>query len=276
MKFPFKLNAYTKISQWLPFLPKCYHPKFIFEKSLNTDDYCKSVSSLKFNTTFKTTEKKRHLKSNDSLKKYITENSIILDIGASTGITSQELIHNVDRFKKYFVTDFNLYIKYFVSKNNITYILNNDNVPILIATDYLVCYPQESRVAQHLFKHGIEEAKEKHMQTLLIEPNLMKITQENKNIHILEYNIFDKWQYEQPNIIKIANLLNRVYFSDNLITEALLNMLHLLPENGILQIVENREQEQGALYKKHMGQFEKISHIHKGTNIDDLILSIRI
>ena len=74
-------------------------------------------------------------------------------------------------------------------------------------------------------------------------------------MEIEQYNIFEKREGTNFDIAKVANILNRSYFSDQQISVALRNLYDLLSIEGYLLIIENRPEEQGGLYQKQNGKF---------------------
>ena len=92
---------------------------------------------------------------------------------------------------------------------------------------------------------------------------------------MLRHNIFDFWDGEQPNVVKVANVLNKIYFSDELIIKSLQNIFSVLSEGGLLLIAENRKEEKAALYQKKGFKFELVSSTKARVEIDDLVQQIR-
>jgi hypothetical protein len=248
----------------------------ILQLDCSSEEYSKALSTIKIGDTFKSTTNNRHFNSDNLLIPYINESSIILDIGASSGITSLDLIQKVNwKFSKYFITDLNLEL-YYKLNDNCTYFFDLNKKCILMVFDSFVIYPQESIFINKFFGNKISNALKKGdlKRLKLIDPKVKKLIGNNDKIEILEHNIFKPWLATKPNIIKAANLLNLTYFTKGQIIDALNNIFNTLPENGYLLIVENRATEKGALFNKRNISFELISKTGFELDIFDIVLAI--
>ena len=123
-------------------------------------------------------------------------------------------------------------------------------------TTAFLYYPQESEGLQNRFQSHLKADKEQLEKIRLIHPLLNEQSGSDKRIEIEQYSVFDKWSGTQPNIIKVANVLNPQYFSPEQIQIALRNLHQILPDNGKLLIIENRKEEQSALFQKTEEGFE--------------------
>ncbi len=243
---------------------------------LSDEDFSKAVSNFHLGGTFKTTRPGRHALSNEMIRKHgLPEDAVILDLGASDGITSLELMQTLNfRFKKYYVTD------RFPTINSLCtgkrcFFFDPEGRCTLMADALFVYYPQLSPLTRFLFGRSISRAEniarkspELLQSTMLTHPRLL---QEKNNrpqqIVLQSHDILKSWQGEQPFLIKAANVLNPGYFSKKQIRQALQHILHALPEKGLFLLVENRipqrtqsgkkiRQEAAALYQKENQTFQ--------------------
>ena len=276
MLAPIRLNSDLAIAKILPFLPSLQSPKYItydFHEYKSIDKYLSSVSALKFNSTFKTTGSNRHLLSNQLLQKYLPENSVILDMGASAGTTSKELMLLLNfKFKKYYVSDANIEVKYFKDKNGRLFFYNENDDCILVASRCFISYPQELKAVKRFFKKSISENLQKAVKVPLIDPELQEFIRHRDNIFFKKQSIFEPWKFDTPNVIIVANLLNRSYFDDEKLLQAIANLKSIIADDGYLLIVENRNSEQGGLYQKQDLSFVLVENIGKGSDIHELIV----
>lgn len=242
----------------------------------NYEEYLNTISELKVDKTYKTTARNRHYNSDKLLLDYIGENEIFLDLGASEGTTSFELIKKLNNcFKKYYVTDYNLYVKV-LSKNNNLYIYNSiSNDCILFSKNSIVVYPYQNFFSI-LFKKLDESLNFKNCE--LINPELKEESNKNPKIEILEHDIFNTWKLDKPTVIKVANVLNPIYFSDSLIAKAISNIHEALVNNGLLIVIDNRNLnkiEQSSLFRRNKIGFELIKDYNNGTDIKSNVLNFK-
>lgn len=264
------------ITRLLPFLPSVSNPEHIIpgkEKNLSISDYLSSISTIKFDSTFKSTSENRHLISTRLLKRYLPTEPVILDVGASTGTTSLELMDFLNyEFGTYFVTDHNLEIRYSIDTNERVFFYDDTDECILISGEYLVYYPKELELIECIFRNAISRNRNKTELMLLVDPRLLSVSQVKTNVIVEKYSIFDPWPLQTPNVIIVGNLLNRSYFSDEKLSAAINNLSNICMDHGYLLIVENRNSEQGGLYQKRNKGFHLVEEIGSGSDIHELII----
>ncbi len=246
---------------------------------LSDKAFSQAVSNLRLGGTFKTTRPGRHTLSNELIRtQKLPEDAVILDIGASDGITSLELMQAINfSFKKYYVTDLFPEVHYF-QKEQTVFFFEPQGACTLIADRFFVYYPQLSRLARLLFRKELaelEKLRREHSLDLkkvpLIHPALQKEQRHRpQQIHIQRHDVLQKWDGEQPFLIKAANVLNPGYFPPEKLQQALKLILETLPEKGLFLLVENRiprrdesgrkiRREAAALYQKQNGHFQLLA-----------------
>lgn len=236
--------------------------------------HSEAISCFKFGTTFKTTGFRRHRLSDELIAPYFRKDLTVLDIGASDGITALNLMEKAAfNFRKYYVTDYNLEVSYLWSGRR-CFFYSPEGDCILIGSPFFVSYPQESALVRRLYRRDLQKLqpqREKATTLQLIHPRLAELARSGEQVHISRYNVFDPWPGEQPQLIKIANVLNFNYFNEETIRSAIVNLRNTLPEEGLLLVVENRPEEQAALYRREEGTFKLLAQIGPGADIDHLI-----
>ena len=280
MRVPVKLNDYT----WPVFLrkfignnlrqdPRILIPGFR-KKTPDPLAVTQAISCFKFGTTFKTTQNNRHVLSDQLIQEHCQKDTVILDVGASDGITSFNLTQKLgDRFTQYFVTDYNLYT-YAKLVGKTAFFYDQAGHCILIANNRFLYYPQESDRLQVRFAAHLEMELSELQQVQLIHPKLAAAAAEDDRIQIRQFSVFDQWAETQPNLIKVANVLNPQYFSSEQIKNALRNLHQTLPEDGLLLIIENRREEQSALYQKQGEGFVELQQVGPQIDIYQEVASI--
>ena len=115
-------------------------PRILCSESILDSEFTNAVSTFRFNTTFKTTKKARFPLTVQELARLPYQNNpTTLDVGASDGITSLDII-NLIPFEQYYVTDLNVEVFYKTTKNT-TWFYDENGVCILLVTNKWVIYP---------------------------------------------------------------------------------------------------------------------------------------
>lgn len=233
-----------------------------------------SVSSFKFGSSWKLTKADRHFLTDKELIPFINHNSVILDVGASTGITSYDLMEKLNfKFKKYYVTDNNLTVSC-TKLNNRTYFFDKHMECILITSPTLVMYPKESTLAQRTYLKVRSQLDLDNMKKIdLVIPKLLRYINQSTNVELRHYDVLSTWDYKKPDIIKAANIFNRTYFSDQQLIESLRNLFLALNENGLISLTDNRDIEKVSLFQKSAGRLNLIRQINGGSEIQGLIIN---
>ena len=243
--------------------------------SVSADVFSKAITNFKFGTTFKTTRPGRHEQADRIILKYFNPGNVILDVGVSDGSTSLDLIKKTNfQFGKYFVTDYHIEVLYY-NVHGVNYFYDPKTRDMILYSNLLwVVYPQESNLAKLFSSHRLkmsQEIEKKTKSRLLIQPELEKLSKENPKIKIQQFNVFDVWQNDSPDIIKVCNVLNRDYFSDEMIKIAVGNFKMKLNEDGYLLVSDNRDIEKVSLFKKSGDKFELVENFNGGSEIENLV-----
>ena len=281
MRFPIKLN-----SSWWPSilwknLKGAYDPRLILDKSIDHRSFSKAVSTFKIGNTFKATGEGRFPKTISAMSKIRFDHSpIILDIGASDGSTSLDVMRSI-KFTEYYVTDLNLFV-YYIIQGKWVYFYQHDGEPLLAVSDLWVIYC-DLKDANLFFKLCIKNIinnfpvynnnnNNNNNKLLLLSK---KITNGFDNrIKYKNYNIFDFWEHGKVDIVIIANLLNTAYFKTEEIKCALLNVKRFLKSTGIIVLIDNRTNENSSIIKVANESANVEYRIGIGSDIEDIAISV--
>jgi len=250
----------------------------------DVEKFSMSMKAFKIGHVTKHTEFKRHQKTQRFIKEWLHDisNPNILDIGASDGITSLELIKSLNSFAKYFVTDYNLMCTYFKRKG-LFYFFNQLHDCFLIANEKFLFYPNDEWFFKLLFGNSIRKIQRlPHKELLLVNKELQNRSKIDSRIEIFTYNVFEAWNREKLDVIIVGNLLQPGYFTQEKIINGLTNNYNALKDQGILVIIHNEvtrmgETEKSTIYKKNFSEnhLELVTHINGGVEINNLILSLK-
>ncbi|MGH7906872.1 MAG: hypothetical protein ACREP6_09610 [Candidatus Binataceae bacterium] len=273
MKLPIKLNVAGWPSRFarLTFAFDDPRPLAHDFSSFSRREFSAAVSPLQFGVTFKTTHSGRHEHSNRFLlEKYRGSAPVILDVGASDGSTSLDLIHTLEaNFSRYFVTDLNLWTRCGIGRGGAVYFSDNYGACVLRASKRFLVYSNAAGasfpltlVARRLIARSRKIADWRDV--LLIQPDLLKLMASDARIMVAPYDMFTPWTGRRPDVIKIACLLNSRYFSDNQMREALQMQCSNLALNGRLLLVsEDDDIEKFSVFRKTPDGME-LEHTHAG------------
>lgn len=285
MRLPVKLNArgWPWFVGRLPIVRE--DPRRVAcPSSLSASEFSASLSVLKFGTTFKTTQPARHAQTDEILVGLLRDrDDVILDIGASDGSTSLDLIARMGpRFAKYYVTDFNVEVSIGRDDRGTSFFRDASDRCILRATDRFVIYADVEGapaplawVARHLLRG--EERVATWNRVSLFQKDLLDLTRVDSRVETCQYDMFKPWRGRRPTLTKIANVLNRAYFSDDDITQAIRTQLSALEDGGHLAIIENRKnRERATIYQKSGAGMVPRGAVGGGCELEGLVSSSRL
>lgn len=260
MRLPIKLNRAGWPSPFNDLFFAFNDPRPLAYKPFDISEgqFSASVSSLQFGATFKTTHPGRHVQSNRFLRDtYRGSRPVILDVGASDGSTSLDLIQELgSNFTYYYVTDLNLSVRSGYDSKGVVYFVDQNGSCILRASERLLVYSNTSRarfplrlIARALLAKCRNAGGWQDL--VLIQPELRRLAKRDPRIMIQRYDIFASWTGPPPDLIKVANLLNDQYYSDSQLEKALQAQCSNLAPNGrLLLISEDEDVEKFSVFRK--------------------------
>jgi len=277
MKFPIKLNRAYWPPSMTKMLPSAVDPRILLYEDIEEKSFGSAISTFKFGPSFKSTQKTRFPLTILELATLAYPNRpIVLDIGASDGITSIDLMQAIP-FEKYYVTDENVEISYQIS-GDATWFYDDKGDCILMATDKWVDYPDTGgavfpfdRIVHSLFLHA-PKLENNAPRITLINP-LFK-TQNKNNVLIEKYNILETWPYEKVDLIIAANILDRGYFTASEIEHALNKLVAALNDTGRIAIIDHHSGEKATIFQFNDSGAKIIKRVNGGTEIENLAFNI--
>jgi hypothetical protein len=276
MRFPIKFNRAFWPKTLTQTLPSATDPRVLCHGKVEETTFTNAVSSFKFGSTYKSTQKARFpLTILEIASLPFEKQPVVLDVGASDGSTSLDLMQAIP-FEKYYVTDLNIEVFYEVS-DNITWFYDEEGTCILRVTDRWVVYPETGgaifpfdRISRSLFAHA-PKWKSDSARVVLINPALQ--ARKEINIFIEKHNILETWPHGKADLIIAANLLNQSYFTTSEIKQALKNMLTALDGSGRIAIIDNRPNEKATIFRFVDENVKVEKRINGGTEIENLALN---
>ena len=256
-------------------------PAVVLDPDADPEIFRTAMNAMHVGGTIKITGTNRHPRSDALLVDNVDlADKHIVDIGASDGSTSLDLIRRLPDFGHYTIADLYLHIGHRrVGGRHIFY--DPSGSPILVAGRRAVAWPSLSRRVARLYRPILRQA-ERHgpvERVLLLNPAVQRIVRDDPRVDYHEHDVFTPWEAAAPDAIKIANLLRRLYFSDPQISAALQAVLDALPEQGHFLIVDNPRiagiPERGGLYRREGGRFVPVAQTTDPPEIADLIETTR-
>jgi hypothetical protein len=279
---PIKLNNTYWLSRLLSFLPNEDDPSNLFKGSqLSAEEFSKYIESIYFGGKFsKTTMPKRHKLTDELIKEILKNNKnfTILDVGASDGSTSIDLINTLNHeFQKFYVTDvsFTLHVMEVDGKSYFYDSVTKEC--IMITNDRLIIYYDKlsrsplGNLANNLIKKAPKYDKDKVKELYLCQPELQRLIENNNRIKIVEWSVLEPWPYEKVDLIKVANVLKTEVFSDDEIIRSIRNLTKSLNPGGKMLITRNLEEEKYSLFFKDMGKLKLEKEKNGGCEITYLV-----
>ena len=238
--------------------------------------FSRAVSALKFGNTFKTTERSRYPLTIKALQNInLLSNGIILDVGASDGIGSLDAIKSLTH-SQYFVTDLNTSIKH-IEDGREHYFFDSSGKCILISSQRFVWYKDLhnaiwpfKQLAREIFSGAPRVDRVPYKTISLFNSEVIH----RPDVTAQNHNLFEPWGGPKPDLIIAANILNRSYFTDIELTQAISRLIKNLKGDGYLAIIDSRKQERASLFCVVAGQLELLDSINGGAETQALTLSI--
>jgi predicted O-methyltransferase YrrM len=290
MRLPIKLNLDGFPEALRHQLHGKHDPRRLLQAQAQQAQFEQSITGVNIDGTWKRTNKNRQPQTDHLLAQAIQGKAapVLLEVGASAGMTSVELAQRLGAgFGKFYVTD--LYFSMPCAEQGQTVFFYHpvDRRCIMSANDRFIAYED---VAGAMFPLGMLAKRwlkkapsfnENWPRVDLRHPEFRSLLAQDPRLVVQEHDIFKPWLGEKLDAIKVANILNRSYFSDLQLKQALAHLLDALRPQGVIVIADNRrppgetEQrlEKASVFRKVQDQQLQLEQeINGGTEIRDLLL----
>ncbi|MET0766590.1 MAG: hypothetical protein ABWY50_03010 [Aeromicrobium sp.] len=216
-------------------------PLTILDDDADPAAFREAMSSIYVGGTIKITGANRHPETDRLLIDHVDLGAAdIVDIGASDGSTSLDLIEQLPSFGSYTIADLYLTLRAVRLKQHT--LLFHDRTCVLVVGRRLMAWPAESRAVAAAYAPLVRRATRRlddASTVLLLNPAVRARIAQDPRVRYRVHDVFETWQGERPDVIKVANLLRRLYFSDADLLRALHTLRDSLPDGGHLMIVDN-------------------------------------
>ena len=214
------------------------------------------------------------------IMKHLRNNMSFHDIGCSSGVTSLDLLEKCkkskiklnltisDKYTKLYFTG-TFFRKIYDTSRNLKQIyigrlLLDKNISPLFFLSKFLFYPFSMLISKNLDLSNFRQIS-------LMIPTI-KVLHDSNDLEIVDYDIFST-PTRKFNFVRCMNLLNRSYFSNDLIILGLRNLIQSLSQNGLLLIgrTDTNNINNASLIKKVDDHLVVLNHFSGGVEIFDLI-----
>ncbi len=243
MRAPVKLSGghWPERIRELRWVPWINDPRVAASPDPDPAAFSAAMSAFHVGDTFKITARGRHRISNQVLIDHVDlRGATILDIGASDGGTSVDLIEQANAdFAEYFITDRHLTVEAANVGRHVVF-FDGSGRCILIGGPGYVAYPADSRRVARTWSRLIRKARASVPRSIqLINPDARRLIENDPRVSIREHDLFAPWDGPEPDVVKVANLLNRAYFSESDLVRAIDVLRSTVRDGGHLLIIDN-------------------------------------
>lgn len=255
-------------------------PLTILDDRADPEAFREAMSSIYVGGTIKITGANRHPETDDLLVATVDlDDAVIVDIGASDGSTSLDLIERLPSFRSYTIADLYLRLRA-VDVGRRTLLFTDDDTCVLVVGPRTMAWPAESSAVHRLYGRVVQAGTEKlrdAREVLLLNPDVRRLMAHDDRVGHRVHDVFTPWPGEQPDVIKVANLLRRLYFDDADLLRALHALRDSLPEGGALMLVDNPRLEdpspRAGIWRREGDRFVEAARVGK-PEIADLVAQV--
>lgn len=249
-----------------------HDPAAIADPDASWEAFTRAMFHLHVGGTAKITWPNRQADADRLLMEHVdTDGARIVEMGASDGTTAVELIGRLgDRFASYTITD--RWIHVTVTRHAGAWWVWRDERCILVSNGRVVTWPgQSTALARLLGPLMSAAARRPHRDVVMLNPNTRAVLDSDPRVTWLEHDVFTPLP-EPVDVIKVGNLLRRVYFTDDQIRTALQAVHSSLVDGGHLLIADHLTEAAAGLYRKTPAGFEPIAETAR-SEIHELVAS---
>lgn len=278
MRRPIRLNRNLGRKLWPGLQRGCPDPRGLLDADISDGEANEILMSMKIGGVFKTTWPDRFPETTRLLANgKLPPTAVIVDVGASDGSTSLSVMQAM-RFARYYVTDRHIEAYACTTRRGVFFCDEHSN-PFMFANRFVVVYNEtseaslaQSGIVKNLFA-GFDMAKCRDVRKVPLM-NRALLPRLGNDIRLERYNIFEAWPFEKADLVIAANILNRDYFAEPRLADALRNLRGALKDGGRLALIENRPAEQSNLFRLEHGRFIVEDQIGAGSDVKSLVTGL--
>lgn len=243
---------------------------------------CDAISTISTsNDIMKTTRVGRFSELNDVINKFFNKNEmyVIHDVAISSGVTAVELYEYLSSEKKNFImftsdkfSTYNIQGKYFRRIYDSEF---NPSFFYFIGIYFGPALNWKFFVSKYLYSllKLFKFNKYSHYEIVSVINEKMNCFIRDGKITHMNYDIFETKIYDKFNFVRCMNVLNKVYFDNELILKGIENIFISMKDGCILQV--GRTDDAGvnnvSFYRKSGSKLELLEILNNGSELHELI-----
>jgi hypothetical protein len=255
-------------------------PASIVDPDATDEAFAAAMGAIELGGTFKRTLPNRHPGCDDLLLDHVRlVGATIADVGASDGSTSVDLIRRLpDELVAYVIADRYLQVSAVRVLGHTLLFDPDDGGCILVFGRRCLAWPRRSRAVRLACSPLLVAGalcRGRRETVLLLNPRARALLSDDPRVNVRVHDVFRPWEGPKPDVIKVANLLRRIYFSDDQIRAALDALRASLPEGGHLLVVDNPYlpiDARAGLYRREGDRLRVVALTDEVPEINDLVL----
>lgn len=279
MRLPLRINWQALPAALRPPGATAADPRDIAREDLSPEAFERAVSRFKIDGTWRTTWTARQPVTDALLEELRGGRTDLhwLEVGASCGSTTLDLLGRLNGgFGRYYATDLfqSLPVRragpvwYFYHPKSAACIMRVSDRTIAYH-DVEAALPPLGWLASRLVAHGAGAAAGANGSVDLIRPELRAAARRDPRIVLLEHDCMRPWSREPVDVIKIANVLNRVSFEPRTIRDAAGHLMNALRPGGHLVVTDNRDTERVSVFRRSpVGGLALVRSVAGGTDVE--------
>jgi hypothetical protein len=259
-------------------------PSIVLSGDASPDAFRAAMSAFYVGDTIKITGRNRHPAADDLLIENVdVRDAVIVDVGASDGSTSLDLIERLQGFRTFVIADLFLRADA-VRTGRRTVIHDSGGRPVLVVGARVVAWPDQSAWVRRLYRRTLARAAAaeaaERTSLLLLNPAVRARMARDTRVTYAVHDVFTTWPGPAPDIMKVANVLRRLYFDDDAIRRGLTAVLGSLAEGGHLLLVDNPRIKgmgpRAGLYRREGSRFRTVVETPNAPEVADLVAEVSL
>ncbi|WP_369963978.1 hypothetical protein [Leifsonia sp. EB34] len=256
-------------------------PSVVVRDDAPPEQFRQAMAAFDAGRTIKITGTRRHAAADALLIEHVDlTGATIVDLGASDGSTSVNLVRAIpQRFAAFVIADLYLTMSCRTLRRHRLF-YDPQGVCVLVVGRRWVSWPSRSRLVRLLDAPMIRRAEGRPArEVLLLNPETRALLASDDRIRCEVHDAFEPWPEPHPDVIKVANLLRRLYFSDDEIVRGLRAIHASLDDGGHLLMVDNPRanvRPRAGLYRRTPSGFAEVAIVEAEPEVHALILGLTV